>query len=173
MTVDDIINGVIEAEGDYSDNPNDAGGPTRWGVTQAVARADGYKGDMRDYPRASAVSLYTRRYVTAPGFGRILALSQIIAAELVDTGVNMGPPAAGKFLQRALNMLELVGLVVDGEVGDKSIAAFETFLKHRGADGEQRLRALLNAQQGTRYLELAEGRAANRSFLFGWLKRIL
>jgi lysozyme family protein len=173
MTVDDILNEVLRAEGGYVDHPNDPGGATNYGITIAVARAAGYTGPMRDLPRATALAIYRRQYVDGPGFGRVLAVSPMIAAELVDTGVNMGPTVAGRFLQRALNGLEQVGLLVDGDCGPKTIAALTTFKAHRGAEGERRLLALLNAQQGVRYLELAEGKSTLRAFLFGWLARIL
>ncbi|OCO16336.1 hypothetical protein AN684_0205915 [Klebsiella pneumoniae subsp. pneumoniae] len=44
MTADQIIEGILGKEGGYVNNPNDKGGPTRWGITQTTARAYGYKG---------------------------------------------------------------------------------------------------------------------------------
>lgn len=174
MNIDTVIDGVIKAEGGYVNDSRDAGGETNWGITIATARANGYNGAMRDLPRAKAVEIYRNRYVVAPGFDAVGKLSGPIAGELVDTGVNMGPTVAGRFLQRALNgLVDGAQLVIDGEVGPRSIAALRSFLDRRGKEGETRLLALLNAQQGTRYLELAEGRTANRAFLFGWLARIM
>jgi len=37
----ELIDRVIGVEGGYADHPADRGGPTRWGITQAVARAYG------------------------------------------------------------------------------------------------------------------------------------
>ena len=171
-TIDDAIAAVLVNEGGYTNNPNDAGGETNYGITAAVARQQGYAGAMRDLPASLAREIYKRQYVVAPGFDKVATLSMPIAAELVDTGVNMGPVVAGRFLQRALNGLGDGGLTVDGNIGPASIAALKAFLTKRGAEGERRLLALLNAEQGVRYLELAEGRAANQTFLFGWLGRI-
>jgi lysozyme family protein len=174
MTIDDIINAVIKAEGGYVNDPRDPGGETIYGITIGTARANGYAGKMRDMPRATAFEIYRARYVIAPGFGLVANLSALVAAEVVDTGVNMGPPVAGRFLQRALNgLVDGVTLAVDGNVGPQTIAALRAFLDRRGKGGELRLVALLNAQQGTRYLELAEGRVASRAFLYGWLARIM
>lgn len=176
MTIDDILSEVLRNEGGYVNDPRDAGGETMFGVTAATARAAGYTGAMRSLPRATALAIYRQRYVVAPGFALVAAVSMPIAAELVDTGVNMGPKVAGTFLQRALNGLNNGGrdyadLAADGAVGPATVAALRVFLAKRGAEGERRMLSLLNALQGERYLSLAEGRAANEVFLFGWLAR--
>jgi lysozyme family protein len=41
MDVNALIEEVVAREGGYSDHPADEGGATRWGVTEAVARAHG------------------------------------------------------------------------------------------------------------------------------------
>ena len=97
-----------------------------------------------------------------------------IADELYDTGVNMGPAVASKFLQRWLSALNLQGklypdLDADGRIGPRTITALQAYLKHRGADGRTVMLRGLNSSQGARYLELAESRPANEAFLFGWM----
>ena len=52
VDADALINAVIDREGRYVNHPADRGGPTCWGITEAVARAQGYDGSMRDLPRA-------------------------------------------------------------------------------------------------------------------------
>ena len=176
-TINGIIEEVLAKEGGYVNDPRDAGGETNFGLTIATARANGYTGPMKAMTRDFAFGVYNKQYVVAPGFDKIAAISQAIGAELVDTGVNMGPKVAAQFLQRALNGLNNQGkdyadLLVDGAAGQKTRAALTAFLKKRGAEGERRLLALLNALQGERYLSLCEGRSANETFLFGWLARI-
>ncbi|SBL83892.1 Predicted lysozyme (DUF847) [Klebsiella oxytoca] len=105
MTKDEIFNIILEKEGRYVNNPNDKGGPTNWGITQAVANAHGYTGDMRNLTRAQALDIYEADYWYGPRFDQVAALSPDIAAELCDTGVNMGPVVAAKFLQRTLNVM--------------------------------------------------------------------
>lgn len=174
-TIDDIIEAVLDAEGGYVNDARDPGGETNWGITIATARANGYAGAMRELPRELAVEIYRRRYVIGPEFDRIAAISGPIAAELVDTGVNMGPKVAGSFLQRALNALnnggkDFADLVVDGATGARTRVALAAFLDKRGAEGERVLLAALNALQGERYISLGEARQANEAFVYGWLR---
>jgi len=174
MKVDDYIEALIAREGGYVDHPNDRGGPTNWGITEQVARAFGYHGRMQDMPRSLAKSIYLERYWEAPNFHLINEHSAAVAEELLDTGVNMGPGVAARFLQRALNVLNAEGkhypdITVDGAIGRMSIAALRAYLAHRGKDGHVVLVRALNAQQGVRYIELAEARPSQESFVHGWL----
>jgi lysozyme family protein len=163
----------LRAEGGYVNDARDAGGETNFGITKATAIANGYTGPMRDLPRALAIEIYRRRYVASPGFDKIIPLSAAIAAELVDTGVNMGPKVAAGFLQRALNSFNNRGrdysdLAVDGRVGPATRAALDAFLRKRGKQGETVMLAALNALQGERYISMGEARQANEAFMFGW-----
>ncbi len=54
MTKDEIFNAILGKEGGYVNHPDDKGGPTNWGITQAVARAHGFTGDMRNLTRQQA-----------------------------------------------------------------------------------------------------------------------
>ena len=175
MGVDEMIDALIEREGGYVDNAADKGGPTCFGITQAVARANGYAGSMRELPRAEAEEIYRRLYWLRPRLDEIARRSPRIAGELFDTGVNMGPAVAITFLQRALTALNRNGgdypdLVPDGRVGPQTLAALDAFLDLRGeAAGEQVLLRAIEALQGERYLRLAERRPSNEAFLYGWL----
>lgn len=171
--IDQIIDSTIGKEGRYSDHPSDLGGPTMWGITERVARENGYAGDMRNMPRHEAVRIFRNEYLIKPGFDRVMLLSEAIAEELFDTGVNMGVGIAGGFLQRALNVFNLRGklysdLKPDGVVGKNTRDALGAFLKHRGRDGELVMLGALNAFQGERYVYLCEKREENEDFVFGW-----
>lgn len=174
MTIDSLLDELIEREGGYSNHRADRGGETCWGITAAVARADGYDGPMRRLPRERAAAIYRRRYWTAPGFDRVAHHAPTLAAELFDTGVNMGPVVAIGFLQRALNALnrgaaDYPDLVVDSRIGSATLTALIRFLNQRGGSGEAVLTRACDALQGERYLRLAERRPANEAFLYGWL----
>jgi lysozyme family protein len=175
IDVNALVDGLIEREGGYVANPEDKGGPTCFGITEAVARANGYRGAMRQLPRDEAAAIYRRLYWLRPRFDEVAKRSARIASELFDTGANMGPAVAVTFLQRALTALNRNGrdypdLVPDGRIGAQTLAALDSFLKLRGqGSGEIVLLRALEALQGERYLRLAERRPANEAFLYGWL----
>lgn len=174
MDIETMIGELIGREGGYVNHPADRGGPTRWGITEAVARAHGYAGDMRALPRAEAVAIYRRLYWQRPGFDRVAERAAKVATELFDTAVNMGPETAVGFLQRALNALNRNGrdyadVAVDRRIGPATLGALAGFLAARGSAGESVLVKALDALQGERYVQLAEARPANEAFLYGWL----
>ena len=173
MSIDQLIDELIEREGGYVSHPADRGGPTRFGITEAVARAHGYAGAMAQLPREEAAAIYKRLYWLRPRFDEVATRSARLAAELFDTGANMGPAVAATFLQRALTALNRNGkdypdLVPDGRAGPRTLAALDAFLAAR-PNGEAVLLRALEALQGERYLRLAERRPANEAFLYGWL----
>ena len=140
----------------------------------ASARAQGYRGEMAALPRAEAVAIYHRLYWLKPGFALVAERAAAVAAELFDTGVNMGPAVAAGFLQRALNALnrgasDYPDLVPDGRIGPATLAALDAFLRHRGAGGATVLVKAMEALQGERYIALAERRPSQEAFLYGWL----
>jgi lysozyme family protein len=174
MGVKNMIDGVIAVEGGYVHDLADSGGETCWGITSKVARAAGYNAEMKNLPRETAFDIYYKQYVVAPGFDLVIPISEAIAEELVDTGVNMGPMVGAKFLQRALNALndggtKYLDLVVDGGIGKASLSALAAFLKQRGTLGEEVILKAMNGLQCARYIEIAEAIPKNERFVFGWL----
>ena len=87
----------------------------------------------------------------------------------------MGPSVQVKWFQRWLNVFNnqqqlYPDLIADGQIGPRSIGALKSFLAKRGSEGESVLLFALNCSQGQRYLELAEQRPANESFVYGWVR---
>ena len=172
--IEQLIDDVIEREGDYVHNPADRGGPTRWGITEAVARRQGYTDDMRHLPQCDAAAIYERLYWMVPRFDKIAEAAPKLAVELFDTGINMGTGTAIGFLQRALNALNRNGrdyrdLTVDRRIGPATLGALGAFLRKRGDAGEDVLLKAVEALQGAHYVRLAETRPSQEAFLYGWL----
>ena len=177
-TTEQLIDAVIDREGGYSNHPADRGGPTRFGITESVARENGYPGDMRNFPRAEAVSIYRRLYWQRPALDKVAARYPAVAAELFDVAVNMGVRAAAGFLQRSLNALNRGGsdyadIALDSSIGPATLRALDGFARVRGADGEAVLLYAIRSLRGTRYIEISEGRPANEAFTYGWFGRMV
>lgn len=174
--IDQIIASVIAVEKGYVNNPNDKGGETNFGITVAVARANGYTGPMKDMPQSFAEQVYRTRYIIAPAFDKIVAIHQHIGEELIDTGVNMGPATASTMLQEWLNGFNLPGsgyqdLFVDGRLGPLTFEALGAFLKKRKEEGARVLYTALNSSQAARYLALTKSDKSQRQFLYGWMSQ--
>lgn len=170
-----VISKIIEVEGGYVNDPKDSGGETKYGITVAVARANGYTGDMKNLPYDLAFKIYSTKYWDSLNLDAIEKVAPKIAEEMADTAVNMGVDRSGTFLQRCLNVLNNQGtaypdIVVDGGVGGKTLAALNSFLSLRKLDGEEVLLKMLNCLQGEFYISLAEKRDKDEKFVFGWFK---
>jgi lysozyme family protein len=183
MNFEHVIDGVLDKEapgwrtGDngHTNDPDDNGGATTYGITQAVARANGYQGPMSELPLSIARTIYRNRYIVTPGFDIIATISPSIAEELIDSGVNMGPGHPSMFLQRALNIFNQKGsryadVFVDGKIGKVTLDALRAYRRWRGAEGEAVMVCALNTLQGGRYFDIAEGNESQERFTYGWFR---
>lgn len=166
---------VIGREGDYADDPIDRGGKTRFGITERIARAFGYLGDMRVLPFDLARSIYREGWWDAMRLDEVAGLSEPVAREMFDTGVNRGQAVAVRYLQRALNVYNYeerhyADITVDGLMGRLTIAALRAFLQRRGKEGESVLLRTLNTLQGADYVGIAERDRSQERFVYGWMK---
>ena len=175
MNIEKYLDELIQREGGYVNNPADRGGATKYGITEAVARENGYKGNMKDLPLEVAKAIYKKQYWTAPRFDQVNTISSVVAEELLDTGVNCGTGFAKPLLQRALYLLNNQGkagfpdLVIDGVYGSETLRALKTYLAKRGKDGEKVLVRVLNIMQGQRYIEICERNPSQEQFFYGWI----
>ncbi|EPK5971911.1 glycoside hydrolase family 108 protein, partial [Acinetobacter baumannii] len=173
--IEQYLDELIKREGGYVNNPADRGGATKYGITEAVARVNGWKGPMRDLPLDLAKQIYKQQYWINPRFDQVNTLSPLIAEELLDTGVNCGVAFAKPLLQRALNLLNNQGkggwpdLAVDGIYGSATLGALKIFFAKRGKDGEKVMLKVLNIMQGQRYIEICERNPTQEQFFYGWI----
>lgn len=152
MGFDQAFDMLLKHEGGFSSHAADPGGKTRFGITEAVAREAGYRGDMRELPLDLAKRIYKDRYWDAV---RAEELPEAIRYAVFDAAVNSGPRQAILWLQRA------VGVKDDGIIGPQTLAAV------RAADPERLLRRIL-AQR----LRFMAGLPNWPTFGRGWARRI-
>lgn len=114
MEFTEALQHVLKHEGGYIDHPDDPGGETNFGITVAVARENGYLGDMRTIPMSVVESIYKRKY-----WDKVRAdeMPESVRFALFDYAVNSGPGAAIRALQRVL------GVADDGVIGPMTLSA--------------------------------------------------
>ena len=110
MNFDTAFDLLISHEGGFSNRPlsDDPGGATMYGVTENVARANGYTGQMQDLTLDFAKSVYRKQYWDAC---QCDAMPDALRYPLFDAAVNSGPGQAIKWLQSA------IGVKADGVIG--------------------------------------------------------
>lgn len=112
---DDAFAALMQNEGGYVNNPVDPGGATMYGITERVARAHGYAGDMHDIPLDLAKSIAKAEYWNPYQCDQ---MPPLIAFQVMDAAYNGGRPA--QWLQQA------VGVSADGVIGAQTIKAVRT-----------------------------------------------
>ena len=176
-TPSQIIDDIIAKEGGYVNHPSDKGGETNYGITVAVARANGYQGDMRTLTKSDAHAIYLSEYWLRPNFDKVYDIAPTIGVEMLDCAVLSGTVTAGKWLQTCLNRMNMReklyrDLKVDGKIGPATLGALSDFMRHRRSQGGERvLHTAINVMQGHHLLITAPDRhQPNEDFVFGWIK---
>ena len=91
MNFEHAFEKLIGHEGGFVDHPSDPGGATRYGVTERVARANGYAGSMREFPLTEAKRIARAEYWDAV---RADEVPDAVRFDLFDAAYNSGPVQA-------------------------------------------------------------------------------
>lgn len=168
---------LLEGGGTLTNNPDDAGGPTIWGITEATAREEGYTGAMADMTEAQAVAIYRTRFWTKPGFDQIYSILPELALYLLETGINLGPKVPSGFLQRALNVMNnqstlYANVTVDGRAGALTRAALVGYRTARpvSQSGDLVLMGVMRSLAVVDYMQIAEANPTQETFEYGWVR---
>lgn len=170
-----IIAAVFAVEGGFVDDPADPGGATNHGVTEEVARRHGFDGDMRDLPRSCTVagevcaeSIYRRDYIERPGYLPLVEIDPVVAEEVIDTAVNMGPPRPSRWFQAAVNATCNTRLAVDGRIGALTVIAWRDCRANLGPPACVQMLDRMDAAQEAEYDRLVRVNPRLRRFRRGW-----
>ena len=151
---------VLNYEGGYSNHEADRGGITKFGITEEVARAAGYEGDMRDLSLEKAKEIYRENYWQYEN------VPVQVGIECFDQAVNMGVFTATKHLQMAVNCFRENEIAIDGVMGPNTAAAVNEF------EYTDELVKIMNILQGERYVKIALNDPSQKVFIRGWMKRV-
>lgn len=163
----EMIERVLIREGrdQYTNDPNDAGGPTKWGITQgALAKWRGHPvsaADVQALGKDEAVAIYRRDYM-AP-FETIEDPS--LLELMFDFGVNHGPARAADALQTVLKRIGYYTGNIDGDFGPMSRAALAK------VQNQAALFYAVKCERLEAYMRYAGRAPANVIYLGGWANR--
>lgn len=116
----EAVTRTLQHEGGYSDDPDDAGGETNFGISK---RSYPYI-NIRNLTVDTARNIYRRDFWEAPGYYGIENCE--LACKVFDLGVNMGTGRTTRFLQMAANLLGCT-LAVDSIIGPNTLGAINNF----------------------------------------------
>ena len=148
---------LMDLEGGWSNDPSDAGGETKYGISQRT-----YPNlDIANLTLEEARGIYLVDWWKPGGYAAID--DQHIANKTFDAAVNMGALNAHKLLQRACNDCGAI-VTVDGHLGPITFGAINSL------DPAVLLDAF-RLRMKEYYLELIARKPSNAKFRNGWLKR--
>jgi lysozyme family protein len=168
-TVAAILAAVVALEGVYVNHPSDPGGATNWGITERVARQNGFTGDMRNLTQGQAKDIYRRQYIEAPGFMPLVEIDPAVAEEVIDTGVNMGPPRPIRFFRRAVNEVCNTRLPITGTMDGVAVKAWSDCRANLGPRSCVAMLTSLDRQQRAEYDRLVRVNPRLKVFHRGWI----
>ncbi len=147
-------------EGGWSDNKDDPGGATNYGITLETARRHGIedKDDLMKITQAQVAEIYRKDYWR---FDRVH--SQEVAAKIFDMSVNFGLRTAIRMVQAIMNQ-QGCSLMEDGIWGTHTEDCVNA------VEPSRMLRLLCDAS-ANKYRAIVAGRPASAKFLNGWLLR--
>lgn len=162
MKFEEAIEYVLKWEGDYSNDPDDRGGATRWGISQRAHPTL----DIKNLTKEQAIEIYRKEYWDKYNFAKIPIEFQ---QKLFDMTVNMGFETSILLLQRAMNTILKVQLKEDGVLGDKTYAALKDVCQHWGY--MYGTICSLKSECASYYRVIAAKNTSQEKFLAGWLRR--
>lgn len=155
----EILKLVLKEEGGYVNDPADSGGATNRGVTQD--NYNRYRDRVNQDRRHVRYLTLQETEAIYDTYWKDCKADQMPAGINImhfDFAVNAGPRQAALTLQRC------VGVLDDGVIGPKTLAAVAE------KNGESLIKAYAESRRGF-YRNLAERRPKDRKFLNGWLLR--
>jgi lysozyme family protein len=153
---------LMDIEGYYSNDPQDLGGETKFGVTYHLARAYGYK-NLDDFTAKDARKVLKAEFWDKNNLD--LIKHEVIAVKVFCFAVHSGSYNAVKTLQRCYNRLYYQDIAVDGVIGSQTASAINKI-----ADPMVFLHEYI-LEQIDFYRKICNQRPSQRKFLRGWLNR--
>jgi lysozyme family protein len=157
---------VLVNEGStYTDNPDDLGGPTKWGITLTALSA--WRGstctaeDVENLTQQEAQQIYQTNYWDVMKLGTIG--DQNCATAIFDQSVNQGIRGVAILVQKTLVSLGHP-VQIDGDIGPSTLLTLNT------SNARSFLATFIVAVQNS-YVTHVITDPTQITFLYGWLSR--
>lgn len=151
---------TIGNEGDFSNDSNDSGGPTRFGITiHDLSRFLGRPATMdevRTMPIETAQTIYKNWYWDVLSLDQVN--SQGVAMAMFDQGLVRGTSTIAKAVQN------MVGVTPDAHIGPITLSAINN------ADAIQLIQQIED-QAIDAFQEIVDANPKDAAFLRGWVNR--
>jgi len=168
---DEILMRTLGIEGGVSDDPDDRGGLTNFGIVTKTYNAavelgiiEANENGVRGLSIIEVKAIYYEMYWKPLNLDYVDSVA--IAEEIFDTGVNAGISKSAKIVQRALQALG-EDLERDGNLGPVTLGLVNKWIK----EAPEVFFKLLNALQGAFYVEITENDPSQSKFLKGWINK--
>ena len=145
---------VLKSEGGYTNDPDDLGGETRYGITKRRYPGE----DIKNLTLQRAKELYHQDFFLPLNLQYIH--DDLLALHIFDMAVNAGRQVAVKLLQELLR-----GVEVDGSLGPI------TGMAVANASADTNMVEAYKAKRIERYYLVSTWRN-NQKFLKGWVNRV-
>ena len=181
MKIEQMARDIVTREGGYVNDPDDPGGPTKYGVTIHTMRRLGIDldgdgdvdaNDVRLLTVERATQIFLDHYYRKPNIDK---LPDPLRESVFDMQVNAGSNAV-KILQKLLNGLGS-GIAEDGAIGPKTLAAVDLVKRMLGPNG---LSDAYGWERVEYYYAIARRRPASRKYARrrdgrpgGWIVRAM
>jgi|TARA_A100001515_G_scaffold2134_1_gene2124 lysozyme family protein len=153
MTFDEIIDHVLESEGGYVNDKDDAGGETNLGISKKA-----YPNlDIKNLSVEQAKQIYYEDYWVP---SKAEQLPNQLREVYFDMVVNFGRRGAAKVLQQACNGKNTYKIKEDGLVGSATIGACKNLEPDR-----------LRAYRVLKFAKIVIRKPSQEKFWFGWFRR--
>lgn len=157
---DNIFNYILMVEGGYSNNPNDKGGATKYGITENVANAYyGYK--VVNLTKEQAKEIYYKEFYLKNKLDKVA--SDKVALSIFDWLVNSGTWAIKKAQLTLCNLGYKVD--IDGIIGRDTLNSLNSVNVNDFLNEYHRIQKLF-------YEAIVYNNPSQKVFLQGWYNRL-
>lgn len=168
MVFNKAFNNSLVHEGGFVNDPDDAGGATKYGISLKTYRNNHPEATVETIKNLSlkdAEDFYYHNFWLHYGYDHISV--DDLAIKIFDAAINTGTRQAHLCLQRALNCVG-AKLQEDGVIGEQTLNA----LNHGGCpEWHFAILCAFRSELAGFYRLLATIKPQNKKFLTGWLRR--